>query len=243
MNENRTAELRPELEPLPALMAHLPVHRGYPVPWFVEWVEGAGDEMTQCPIGTGSPEFRIMSHERYERAVGEDRCWVCGGRMSSYRAFVIGPMCAVNLTSAEPPSHVECGEWSARNCPFLSRPHMSRRENGLPDSLVVAGGHAIKRNPGCSGVWVVHRSQPRMFRDGRGGQLFNIGYPPERVSWWAEGRAATREEVEFSIETGEPFLREQCDGEPTERLRREAHEELDQYLERVVGWLPGAVAA
>ena len=29
---------RPELEPLPDRMKRLPVHRGYPVPWFVEWV-------------------------------------------------------------------------------------------------------------------------------------------------------------------------------------------------------------
>lgn len=231
-------ELRRELEPLPAQMANLPLHRGYPVPWFVEWIEGSGDDMTACPIGAGAPEFRIMSHERLRTSVDEDRCWVCGGRLSSYRAFVIGPMCAVNLTSAEPPSHIECAEWSARNCPFLSRPHAHRRENGLPDGLTVTGGHAIKRNPGCCGVWVVHRRQHRIFSDRRGGQLFNIGSPPERVSWWAEGRAATREEVETSIKTGEPFLREQCDLERTEALWQEAHAELDKYVARAVGWLP-----
>jgi hypothetical protein len=35
-------------------------------------------------------------------------------------SFVVGPMCGINRNSAEPPSHKECAQWSARNCPFLS---------------------------------------------------------------------------------------------------------------------------
>src|SRR5262245_10337978 len=126
--------LRPELElPLPRNMSRLPQHRGYPVPWFVEWVDG-------------EPEFRAMSRVKWWTAVGMGRdgilrphqshCWVCGGPMAragflATFAFTIGPMCAINRVSSEPPSHVECAEWSARNCPFLSRPHARRREDDV----------------------------------------------------------------------------------------------------------------
>ena len=60
----------------------------------------------------------------------EKRCWVCGDPLGVHLTFPIGPMCALNRTISEPPSHHECASWSARNCPFLSRPHMVRREDG-----------------------------------------------------------------------------------------------------------------
>jgi hypothetical protein len=201
--------LRAELEPLPPRIAKLPVHRGYPVPWFVEWVDDNGGAALR---GLGTPDFRIMSRIRWQQAVLERRCWVCGERISAYMAFTIGPMCAVNRISAEPPSHRECAEWSARNCPFLARPHMRRREVGKPENAVQAPGVALMRNPGVALVWVTRKYTLK--RDGEGGHLFNIGEPHD-VSWWAQGRPATREEIERSIDTGLPALRElaQEDGE------------------------------
>src|SRR5262245_2742625 len=109
MSEATATILRPELPPVPERMRKLPLHRGYPVPWFVEWIEGV-------------PDFRIMDGRKLVRAVKEKRCWVCGELMGSYLAFTIGPMCAVNRISAEPPSHRECASFSARGCPFLTRP-------------------------------------------------------------------------------------------------------------------------
>src|SRR4051812_26745029 len=103
-----STELRPELEALPAKMAHLPVYRGYPVPWFVEWFSGV-------------PDFRQIRTAARLAAVQQHRCWVCGGKIAGrfgYAetfAFVVGPMCALNRISAEPPSHHICASWSARN--------------------------------------------------------------------------------------------------------------------------------
>src|SRR5690242_2247182 len=112
--------LRPELEqPLPDRIARLPLdERGYPVPWFVDWVDG-------------KPEFRAMDPAKWKRAVKERLCWVCGDRLGVLLVFPIGPMCGINRTTAEPPSHRDCALWSVRNCPFLSRPHMVRREDAL----------------------------------------------------------------------------------------------------------------
>lgn len=109
---------------LPERMADLPVDdRGYPVPWFVAWHDG-------------KPEFRAMDPAKFARAIKEKRCWVCGERLGVNLCFVAGPMCGINRTSSEPPSHLMCARWSAQNCPFLSNPRMVRREDvGEPDSV------------------------------------------------------------------------------------------------------------
>jgi hypothetical protein len=162
------------------------------VPWFVAWRDG-------------KPEFRAMDTGKLRAAVKNKLCWVCGWAMGSYKAFVIGPMCAVSRISSEPPSHVLCAEWSARNCPFLSRPHMVRRENDLPEDLIEHAGVAILRNPGVTLVWVTKGYQvvPDGITPGR--WVIEIG-EPEQVHWWTEGRPATRAEVERSVEEGLPAL-------------------------------------
>lgn len=206
------AELRSELPPLTKRIARLPLdHRGYPVPWFVEWVEGDGpgvENLTAVPIGQGRPDFRIMSGERRAIAHREGRCWVCGEPLGRFKAFLVGPMCAVNRTSAEPPSHRDCAEWSAVACPFLTRPHARRRDHDMPEEMNVPG-YAIKRNPGVALVWVVEKYRLRSVPNG---VLFDIGEPVD-VGWYAEGREATRAEVMESIESGLPALQELADAQ------------------------------
>lgn len=191
-----THALKTGLEPLPPRLARLAVDaRGYPVPWFVAWVPG--------PDGALVPDFRVVDAGRLEQAVSSSRCFVCGEVLGRWMAFAIGPMCAINRTTAEPPTHRDCAEWSARNCPFLSTPRMVRRDESLPAGHVAAPGEAIRRNPGVTCVWST-RSYQR-FPDGRGGLLIRIG-EPEGVTWWREGRPATRDEVEDSVATGLPIL-------------------------------------
>lgn len=177
-----SATLRPELGVLPLRLRHLPIdHRGYPVPWFVEWVDG-------------KPEFRAMDQQKFARAIRERRCWVCGDVLGKHLAFVIGPMCAVNRTSAEAPCHHECAVWSACHCPFLSRPQMVRREDEVT-ACAQRGDASIDRNQGCAGVWTTMRYM--VFKApgaSATGYLIEMGLP-EKVEWFAEGRAATREEV------------------------------------------------
>jgi hypothetical protein len=186
--------VRPELEPLTERLARLPVDdRGYPVPWFVAWHDG-------------KPEFRAMDATKWAKAVRERRCWVCGDRLGAYLAFVIGPMCGVNRTSAEPPCHLECAAWSARNCPFLVRPQMVRREDDeINESKLVeqSAGTALSRNPGVAMVWV---TKSYSLFDGGGTQpLIRIG-EPVLIRCYAHGRLATRKEVIESVESGLPTL-------------------------------------
>lgn len=207
-----TEALRTDLPPMPARIAHLPVHRGYPVPWFVAWLDDDGKPVAR---GKGTPDFRVLAPGAAQLAHRFGICWVCGGTLGAWKAFVLGPMCAVNRTSAEPPSHVECAEWSAAACPFLTRPHMVRREGGMPEDAVEPAGVMLRRNPGVALIWVTKRYRLRRVPDGI---LFDIG-KPERVAWYAEGRAATRGEIERSIETGLPALQELAEAQSPSAVR------------------------
>lgn len=175
-------------------MRGLPVHRGYPVPKFVAWING-------------EPDFRVMSNTHFKACLQFRLCWLCGEKLGANIAFVIGPMCAVNRVSSEPPSHRECAIFGATACPFLARPEARRREAGLPEHKPAAGC-SIQRNPGVALVWVTRNAKafntPR--EEGIGtGVLFDVGQPQETL-WFARGRAATREEVQQSVDEGMPAL-------------------------------------
>lgn len=184
---------------MPPGIAALPRQEGtgYPIPWFVE------------TLPNGSRDFRIMSSQALRRAITESRCWTCGRHIVDLRVgdapqatFVLGPMCAVNRTSGEPPSHWACAEWSAQVCPFLTTPGRSRREANLPEQRTVAGGQMIERNPGVALLWASHSWQ---LRRADNGVLWDVG-KPYRVAWLREGRPATRAEVEASLTAGLPTL-------------------------------------
>jgi hypothetical protein len=209
---------RPDIPEPPKHMQALPIDkRGYPVPWFVRWIDGA-------------PEFRAMDMKKFVAAINERRCWTCGNPLFREEVFVIGPMCAVNRISSEPPSHRECAEYSARACPFLSRPHMVRREDGLPGEKHAAG-IMVARNPGVTLLWFTRR---HTMLEVSNGVLFKLG-EPFRVDWYKEGRPATRAEVMASIESGLPALREACDLDP----QPGAHEALETQYSKALFLVPG----
>lgn len=108
MSKCPVTTLRSWLEPLTDKIARLPIARGFPIPWFV------------ARLKDGTAEFRAADSLKMEKALSQRRCWVCGDTLGYEMTFVIGPMCAINRVSSEPPSHYECARWSARNCPFLN---------------------------------------------------------------------------------------------------------------------------
>lgn len=191
----------------PARITALPVdpQRGVPVPWFVAWIDG-------------KPDFRVIEENKLAAAHKFKLCWICGKERGRFGSFVIGPMCAITRTNSEPPSHLDCAVYAAINCPFLTKPGMRRREAGLPEGHAKAAGCPISRNPGVACVWTTREWS--LFSDGRGGVLWRMGDPTE-TQWFAEGREATRAEVEESVRTGIPRLREMADLDGPK-----AHEEL-----------------
>lgn len=210
------------MQPPPRNIAALPHDKhGRPVPWFVAWIDG-------------QPDFRVIAPGRIHEAVAGRLCWVCGKPAGSYKAFLIGPMCAVNRVTAEPPSHRDCAVYSAAHCPFLTTPNMVRREGRLPEGAEDPAGIMIRRNPGVALVWVVKGKGYRLVPDGRGGALFRLGEPVETL-WYAHGREATRAEAEASIDTGMPILRTEA-----ERDGPAAAAELDAMAAAARRFLPAA---
>lgn len=229
-----SAPPRPNLPPLPPRIGRLPVdHRGFPVPWFVQWY----DRGRISEPGVGTPDFRVIDTSKMAVAVRQRRCWICGQPTGRNLAFTIGPMCAVNRVTSEPPAHFECAEFSAKACPFLTQPRMRRNEKGLPEQRTDAAGIHIDRNPGAVCVWVTRLYTPFKPEVGAPGTLFKIG-DPERVLWFAHGRAATRTEVKASIDSGFPLLLKAA-----ELQGAEAVSDLYQQLEEALPLLPAEVPA
>lgn len=162
-------------------------HRGYPVPWFVAWLDG-------------KPDFRVADQRKWFLAINEKLCWVCGQIMGSYKSFVIGPMCGINRVTTEPPCHTECAQWSARNCPFLANPNMIRNEKNLVGKN--PGGEMIKRNPGMCLVWTTKSYKPFKVHNG---YMIQVG-EPTAIEFYTEGRLATRPEINYFLNLGCPAI-------------------------------------
>lgn len=202
---------------IPDRIRALPVDvRGFPVPWFVHWENGV-------------PDFRVISPGKIPQAVIHRRCWTCGDKLGRFMTFVIGPMCAINRISGEPPSHLDCARYAATHCPFLTKPHMKRNEYKLPEDYQPLPGVSLRRNPGVSVLWIT-KDYKVLKVDG--GHLFEVG-DPVSLEWYAEGRTATREEILHSIDTGLPLLEEAAakDGP-------EACAELGRQYKRALALVP-----
>lgn len=211
---------------LPIRMKDLPRdERGYPVPWFVDWLDG-------------KPEFRAMDGRKLALALKESRCWVCGERLGVHMCFVAGPMCGINRISAEPPSHIDCARWSAQNCPFLANPTMVRRQDEVVNNAKnreAAAGMMITRNPGVTMLWITREFE--VVLDDKNRPLISMG-EPENVEWWAYGRRATRDEVDESVATGLPIL--QASVQPHGPAAMAA---LEKQIERFQRYLPSLTVA
>lgn len=95
--------------------------------------------------------------------------------------------------------------------------------------VVEAPGIPILRNPGVTLLWItktftLFRGPDRQF-------LIRVG-DTEEVHWYAEGRRATRAEVDASIEGGLPKLAElaRAEGPKAEAELRERVQAFEFYL-------------
>jgi hypothetical protein len=245
MTATKAVELHPGLPEMPLRIRKLPVFRGYPVPFFVDYVcknpfhaEPSGNPVVH-EVGSScmsEPEFRAMDPRKYRRCHRERLCWVCGEPLGKYLAFVIGPMCAVNRITSELANHRECAEWSAKACPFLSMPKARYREAGLPEGFKEPAGVCLDRNPGVAMVWITRSYSLFRAEHGNAGYLVNLG-DPEEILAFCEGRKATHEEIMHSIDTGIPILRQASidAGEPAEALAQlnQKYVEVTALVERV----------
>jgi hypothetical protein len=182
----------------------------------------------------GKPDHRVMDPRAVRACIQLQCCWLCGQKLGRFKVFTIGPMCALNLVSGEPPSHLECAEFAAKACPFLSRPHAKRREAHLPEERH-ANEAMLLHNPGVTLLWTTTSYRP--FRSG-GSILYDMG-PPEAMQWFAEGRAATRAEVDAAIALGLPALREAAANDDERGVIDQRLVELTSLLDKQFGTAEG----
>jgi hypothetical protein len=210
----------------PPRVARLPRNKaGYPVPWFVATING-------------EPDFRVVGEGKMLGAVTFRCCWICGGALinrtlgpaATQYAYVVGPMCAANRTTAEPPAHRDCAIYAATACPFLTTPGMRRRDSNLPEDAAEPDGVMIRRNPGVALIWVTNG-----WHMIPGYQLFHLGTPVETL-WFAEGRDATRDEALTSIDSGMPLLRAEAEKDQDPDM---ALAVLEVQYERALQLIPG----
>lgn len=70
----------------------------------------------------GSPDFKVMNEDNRVRCFEKNWCHLCGLRMWPPYAFIGGPLCVEHRSFVDGPMHVDCAEYAARVCPFLSSP-------------------------------------------------------------------------------------------------------------------------
>jgi hypothetical protein len=220
--------------PVPDRLADAPRdHRGFIVPFFVAWL----DNGRQVRRGEGLPDFRVVDSSAMAACTRHHLCWLCGKPLGRHRAFVLGPMCAITRVNSEPPSHRSCAEYAMRVCPFLSRPAMRRNPSPFKvEGTVPAPGEHNERNPGLMALWITNGARMFWADEGRPGLLFEVNEPSE-VTWWREGRAATREEVERGLAEGMSILEVEAASRGPAAVR-----DLDRLSRRVVPFIPGAAA-
>lgn len=206
--------LREGLTPLPKRMTSLPLDsRGYPVPWFVAWPNG-------------EPDFRVIDHEKIERAIHYELCWICGERLGRHQTFVFGPSGGIQRLTLEPPSHHECATWAAQNCPFCANPSARHRTHNMPDGGSKIDEHAILHNPGVFLCWTTDQYFITSYLTRH--VVLSVG-EPTRVEWYRRGKLATPEEALAALERA---------GEELKALKDQGPPALKEKIERLREWLP-----
>lgn len=190
-----SSTIRPGLGVLPWRIRHLPVHRGFPVPWFVE-----NDE-------NGMPDFRYTSMEKWHTAMHDRRCWICGQPLNDRFCFILGALSMVTRATAEGPMHSDCAAWAAMHCPFLNG-QQTRRGSANDPNLAERGrapGIANLDPPSLVVLWKTARRamvlQARLVKVGRA----------DSIACFLGGRPAERPEILAAVEAVYPRLLELCD--------------------------------
>lgn len=107
---------------IPRRMAHLKVDgRGYPIPYFVPYVNGV-------------PDFRYQDQKKQQACAKHNLCSICGKPLvKKVFWFISGPMGLANAVHSDAPMHEECARFSIAACPHLAFFKAERRTNESPD--------------------------------------------------------------------------------------------------------------
>jgi hypothetical protein len=170
----------PKKVPIPHRLKRFPTYRGYPV------------HFTVYVSQDGIPNFKSMDESRRMKAFEENLCHLCGWKLRPPFAFIGGPESVKAHRFVDGPMHVDCAEYAAKVCPFLSNPsymvnYNSRLgmeggelENIRPEkmALVECDRYAWRRNFGNYGEGGNHSNDPNA-----PGQIVSTVGAYIRVDW------------------------------------------------------------
>lgn len=96
------------MKPIPEFLSHLPVVRGFPVPYFVPKDKD------------GVYQLKYADANKMDACIKYHKCCVCFKplKQGDYW-FVSGPMGLKSQTDSHPPMHKQCAEYSLEICPHL----------------------------------------------------------------------------------------------------------------------------
>ena len=184
---------------LPDRLKGRPTYKGMIVPYFVAWFLN-GQQCNEAREGA-QPSFPVTDYARLITSRKQNRCWICGHMLGTYKAFVFGPGSALARASYEPPSHRDCARYAVQVCPYLTNPdHQHMTEKGYtpkPGEQVLPD--VEPHNPGMAVIWVCRKYGVEVRDASRG--IFN--FVPEQFEWvefWTCGRRATYKEVADAIQ-------------------------------------------
>lgn len=107
---------------IPEFLSHLPVYRGFPIPYFVPKDEN------------GVYQLKYASQEKMEACIRYHKCCICFKHlMFGQYYFISGPVGFQTQTDSHPPMHKECAEYSLKICPhlYIEKTHRTTdEENG-----------------------------------------------------------------------------------------------------------------
>lgn len=93
---------------IPEFLKHLPVHRGFPVPYFVPMDEN------------GVYQLKYASQKKMDSCIQYHKCCICFKPLvQGEYYFISGPMGLKTQTDSHPPMHKQCAEYSLQICPHL----------------------------------------------------------------------------------------------------------------------------
>jgi len=152
--------------------------RGYAIPW------------TQFIRADGTPDFRVLDHERVQRALRVRLCSMCGGSMGRHIYFIGGPLCVSNGYFYDPPMHRECALYALQICPHLARskgryiePATVARSIG-PEAKLIIGDMAPDK---AEWFGLMHATDYTFGQDAKGMIMIKAKLPWLDVERWRDG--------------------------------------------------------
>jgi len=121
---------------IPKELSHLKIDsRGYPIPYFVSYING-------------KPEFRFIQPERIMMIIERKVCHICGKPLpKDFCYFISGPMGLQNRISTDAGMHRVCAEFSLIACPHLFFQKSERRHNDALAQTIDKGRAIIVDKP------------------------------------------------------------------------------------------------